>query len=127
VQVSTNSVDDPRAFASWIALHDALVDAVRLITPKELCFRLGITPQYLSEALHNKNSKGFRAEWIPTVISMAPLDAVVPILRALAEQRGFDLVRKRVMTEGEELAATREALKRLAPAMLTLVDKEIGR
>lgn len=121
------AVDDTRAQNAWIALHDAVVDAVRLITPKELCFRLGITPTYLSEALNGKNSKGFRLEWLPTVLSMAPIDAVLPILRALAEMRGFELRRVKTRTPEEELDATREALKRLAPGVLALVDKEIGK
>lgn len=111
----------------WVALHDALVDAVRLITPKELCFVLGITPQYLSDALGGKNSKGFRAEWIPTVLRMAPPSAAAAILRAQAEICGFDIERKKVLTPEQELHATREALQRLAPAVLALVDKEIGK
>jgi len=121
------SDDDPRATAAWFALHDAIENAVRLITPKELCFRLGISAQYLSEALHNKNSKGFRVEWLTTVIAMAPLEAVLPILRAMCDLRGFDVERKKQLTPEQELAATRDALKRLAPAVLDLVDKEIGK
>ncbi len=127
MQLTMGSVDDPRAQAAWISLHEALLDAVRLITPKELCFRLGITATYLSEALHGKNSKGFRLEWLPTVLSMAPLDAVVPMLRALAELRGFDVERRKQLTPEQELSATREAMKRLAPGVLALVDKELGK
>lgn len=128
--MQTSTVDglaDPRAAAAWQALHDAVLEAVRIITPKELCWRLQITPQYLTEALHNLNRKGFRLEWLPTVILMAPIDSVSAILRALAELRSFDVTRKRVLSPEEELAATREALKRIAPGVLTIVDKEIGK
>lgn len=127
LQLSTGDAEDARAARGLVALHDALVDAVRLITPKELCFRLGITAQYLSDALHGKNNKGFRLEWLPHVLSMAPLDATVAILRALADVRGFEVERRKVLTPEQELSATREALKRLAPAVLALVDKEIGK
>jgi hypothetical protein len=127
LQLTTGSLNDPRATDAWIRLHDAVEEAIKLITPKELAFRLDISHSYLTEALHNLNRKGFRLEWLPTVILMAPIDAVAPILRALADLRGFAVERKRQMTEGEELAATREALKRLAPGVLTLVDKEIGK
>lgn len=132
MQLTTADVGNDPATKGWLALHDALVEAVRLITPKELCFRLGITAQYLSEALAGKitkdgKSKGFRLEWLPTVISMAPIDSVTSILRALAEVRGFDIERRKVLTPEQELAATREVLRRVAPGVLQLVDKEIGK
>lgn len=134
MQMTLGGHDDPevaaskaRVMAAWEDLHEALAGAVRLITPKELCFRLKITDTYLSEALRGKNSKGFRLEWLPTVIEMAPLDAVVPILRALADLRSFEVVPKKVRTPEEELKATRDAMARLAPGVLALVDKELGR
>jgi hypothetical protein len=113
--------------SAWIALHEAVVDAVRLITPKELCFRLEITPTYLSDALHGKNSKGFRLEWLPMVLELAPLESVRAILRALGEIRGFEFQARKVLTPEQELAATRDALRRIAPGVLALVDKEVGR
>lgn len=126
MQLTLDSTDDPH-HAAWRALHAALVDACRLITPKELCFELGITATYLSEALHGKNSKGFRLEWLPTVLRLAPLESVATILRVLADIRGFDIERRKVLTPEQELAATREMMKRLAPGVLALVDKELGK
>jgi hypothetical protein len=127
VQLSIASLSDPRAAVAWNALHEAVNEAIKLITPKELAFRLDISPSYLTEALHNLNRKGFRLEWLPTVLLMAPIDAVAPILRALGDLRGFEVTRKRQMSEAEELTATREALRRLAPGVLALVDREIGK
>jgi hypothetical protein len=127
VQLTTDTASDKRELDGRVALHDALVEAIRLITPKELCFRLGITPQYLTEAVHNLNRKGFRAEWLVTVILMAPLDAVPPILRALANLRSFEVQRRKVRTPEEELEATREVMKRVAPGLLALVDQEPGK
>ena len=127
MQLTTESALAPRERDAIVALHDAIVEAVRLITPKELCFRLGITQQYLTEAVHYTNRKGFRADWLVPVIAMAPIEAVAPILKALAELRNFDVTRRKIMTEGEELRATREVLARVAPGVLTLVDKEIGK
>ena len=109
------------------ALRAAVVDAVRLITPKELCFRLGITASYLSEALAGKNSKGFRLDWLTTVIEMAPIDAVTPILKALCEIRGFDFERRKKRTPEEENREMRAILKREAPGVLSIVDKELGK
>jgi hypothetical protein len=134
VQLAFGGHEDPqvaaskaRANAALDELQDAIRAAVRLITPKELCFRLGITDTYLSEALGHKNKKGFRLAWVPTVIEMAPFDAVVPIIRALADLRDIELVRKKKRTPEEENTAMREALQRLAPGVLALVDKELGK
>lgn len=112
---------------AWVVLHEAVADAIRLITPKELCFRLGITAQYLSDAIHGKNSKGLRLEWLPIVVEMAPVDAVRAILRALGDIRGFEFQQRKVLTPEQENAAIKDALKRLAPGVLVLVEKELGR
>lgn len=134
MQLTMGITDDPqvaadkaRAVLALEALDEAVKAAVRLVTPKELCYRLGITQQYLSEAVDRKNRKGFRLEWLPTLILMAPIEAVVPILKALAELRSFKVERVKQLTPEEELKATREALSRLAPGVLALVDKEIGK
>lgn len=126
-QLTTSALMDPRAAVAWTALHEAVDAAIKLISIKELAYRLDISPSYLTEALHGLNRKGFRLEWLPTVLLMAPIAAVPPIYAALGDLRGFEFSRKRQMTEAEELAATREALKRLAPAVLVLVDQEIGK
>ena len=125
--MTTGDAEDTRARDAWIALHDALVDAIRIITPKEVCYRLGINAQYLSDAINGKNSKGLRAEWIPHLLSMAPPDARAAILRAQAEHFGFEVERKKVLTPEQENVAIKDALKRLAPAVLALVEKEIGK
>jgi hypothetical protein len=132
VQLSIGGIEDPqvaadkaRALAALEDLRLAIAAAVRLITPKELCFRLGIGQPYLSEITSGK--KRFPLEWLPTVLLMAPIDAVGPILVALADVRGFKVERKKQMTEGEELRATRDVLGRLAPGVLALIDKEIGK
>lgn len=121
MQLTTS--DDP----SWLALHDAFVNAVRLITPKELCFKLNITAQYLSAALNYQQSKGIRLEWLLTVIRMAPIEAVAPILRALADIRGFEVERRKTLTPEEENVATRAILQRVAPGVLELIDRELGK
>jgi len=127
LQLSNGLVGDSTAQASWLALHDALADAIRVITPKEVCFALGITATYLSEALHGKNSKGFRAEWVPTVLALAPLECRLRIVRALTDHFGLSVEPRKILTPEQELAATREAMKRLAPGVLALVDKELGK
>lgn len=120
------TLDDP-AQEARLTLHDALVDAVRVITPKELCFALGITAQYLSDALHGKNSKGFRADWIPVVMTLAPAELRLRLGKALCEHFGLTVEPRKVLTPEQELAATREIAKRMAPGLLALIDKELGR
>jgi hypothetical protein len=127
-QLTLGEVGEPLKDPAWPAFRDALAEAVRLITPKELCFQLGISAQYLSDALRNTNSKGFRVEWLLAVLRMAPHDARLALLRAMADVAGYMAPeRKRELTAAEELAATREAMQRLAPGLLALVDKEIGK
>lgn len=126
-QLTMGRVTDPAAADAWARLYSALIEACVLITPKELAHRLDIAPSYLTEALHGKNNKGFRLEWLPTVLLMAPVDNVAAILRALCDLRGFAVERKRQMTEAEELAALREWMHRKASAVLQMADKEIGK
>ena len=119
------AADKARAAAALEDLRLALAAAVRLITPKELCFRLGIGQPYLSDITNGK--KRFPLEWVPTVILMAPIEAVPPILMALAQLRSFKVERVKQMSPEEELKATREVMGRLAPGVLALIDKELGK
>lgn len=119
------AADKARAAEALDELRLALGSAVRLITPKEICFRLGIGQPYLSDIISGK--KRFPLEWLPVVVLMAPIEAVAPILVALAKLRGFRVERVKQMTPEEELRAQREVLKRVAPGVLELVDKELGR
>lgn len=132
MQLSIGITEDPavaaqkaRAAKALEDLHLALATAVRLITPKELGYRFGVGQPYISDIVSGK--KRFPLEWVPTVILMAPIEAVAPILIALADLRSFKVERKREMSTEEELKATREVLSRLAPGVLALVDKEIGK
>lgn len=119
------AADKARALQALEDLRLAIAAAIRLITPKEFCFRVGIGQPYLSDIISGK--KRFPFEWLPTVVLMAPIDAVGPILVALADLRGFKVERKKQMTTAEELHATREVLARVAPGVLAIVDKEIGK
>lgn len=125
-QLMMGVVADRRTAELWEELHEAVKDAARLITPKELCFRLGITAQYLSDALGGKNSKGFRLEWLVDVLDMAPLESVERIMRVLGKIRGFEPVRKKVLTPEQKLDAVFDRLKVLAPGLLAMLEKEIG-
>lgn len=119
------AADKARAAEALEELRTALATAIKLITPKEICFRFGVGQPYLSDIVSGK--KRFPLEWVPTVVLMAPIEAVPPILDALARLRGFDLVRKKTRTPEEELKAEREVLARLAPGLLAIIDKELGR
>ncbi len=125
-QLSMGSVRDPHSADSWARLQAAVIEATVLITPKELAYRLDIAPSYLTEAIHEKNNKGFRLSWLPEVIRMAPLDLVPPILRSIAELRGFTVEKRKKLTAEEKNVATREVLRRIAPGLLPLIDGEVG-
>jgi hypothetical protein len=119
VQLNLGDESDPRT-----ALRDAIADAVRLITPKELCFRLGITAQYLSDALHGKNSKGFRSDWLSVVVEMAPLESAIAIMRALGERRGLEITRRKELTPEERLTRLEQRIaSRFGQAGAELVEE----
>jgi len=98
MQMTFGAVADPQANAAWTGLHEALVHAIQLITPKELCWRLKIKGQYLSDAIKGVDRKGIRAEWIPVILEMAPESARAAILKSLASPFGYEIERRRELT-----------------------------
>jgi hypothetical protein len=97
------AVRDPHHGSSWSRLLEAIREAVAVITPKELAYRLDIQPSYLSEALVGRDRKGVRAEWMPTILAMAPEGARVAILTELAAPVGLEVVRRTNLTPEERL------------------------
>ena len=98
------SKSDTQGTAEWEHAKEALIQAIALITPKELCWRLGIKEQYLSDAIFERDRKSIKAAWIPTILAMAPDSAREAVLRALADPVRFDVARRKELTP-EELNA----------------------
>jgi|SRR6187551_3117475 len=103
MQLNFGSVRDPRAAEQWTRLLDVVRDAVAVITPKELAYRLDIQPSYLSEALAGQNRKGLRLEWLQPILNMAPEPARVGIGTELFAPLGYELVRRQQLTPEEKL------------------------
>lgn len=124
MQLTFGAVRDPRNVESWSRLLDVLRDAVMVITPKELAFRLDIQPSYLSEALRGHDRKGIRAEWIPTILAMAPEANRIAILGELAAQCGFEVIRRKDLSPEERLARLEQRITtELGPAGQRLVEE----
>lgn len=111
----------------WQAVIAWLRRAVDVIGHKELAYQLNIKPSSLTDALLERERKQFKLKQLLVVLHMVPEEMRGEFMRIMGTAHGYEFRPKKVRTAGEELAATREALKRLAPAVLTLVDKEIGK
>lgn len=108
----------------WSGVLDALRDAIAVITPKELAYRLDIQPSYLSDALRGHDRKGLRAEWIPIILAMAPDSVRAAILTAMAAPCGYEVVRRRDLTPEERLARLEQRItSELGPAGQRLVEE----
>ena len=111
MQLSIASVGFPQAEDEWSRLREVLIQAIAVITPKELCWRLGIKPGYLSDALEERDRKGIKAEWIPVILALAPDGTRRAILDALAAPCGYEVERRKELTPEEKLARWEERVK----------------
>lgn len=113
--------DDWTEMLAWFRL------AVDVIGHKEVAFKLDIAPSQLADALHERERKDVKAKWIGTVARMCPEPLVRKYVEIVARHHGYTVEAKRPRTPEEELREMRELLKREAPGVLAIVDKELGR
>jgi hypothetical protein len=113
--------DDWEELLRWFRL------AVDVIGHKEVAFKLDIAPSQLADALHERERKDVKAKWFGTVARMSPEPIVRKYVEIIARQHGYTIERQRTRTPEEELRDMRELLKREAPGVLAIVDKELGR
>jgi hypothetical protein len=104
MQLAFGALGVTQANDEWSGLKNALIQAIAVITPKELCWRLGIKATYLSDAIEGRDRKTLKAEWIPVILAMAPDSARAAILRELASPIGFDVVKRETLTVEQKLA-----------------------
>lgn len=106
--------------------------AVDAIGHKEVAYALDVKPSTLTDALcerkrEDATPKGMRAEWVSVIRQMSSDGMRAEYLRLISTPLGYVPQRVRVMDPIEELRATREAIARLAPGLLSAVDREVGR
>jgi hypothetical protein len=112
----------------WADMLAWLRRAVDVIGHKEVAFKLDIAPSQLTDALLERERKDVKAKWLPTVARMAPEEMRTEYVRLINVSLGYDVPKRaRVRTPEEELREMRELLKREAPGVLAIVDKELGR
>lgn len=114
--------------ADWDAELRWFRRAVDVIGHKEVAYRLDVQPSNLTDALHERERKDVKGKWISTVRRMVTPAVIDEYVEMIALTCGYlKPQRQRPRTEAEELRETRELLRTHAPAMLALVDKEMGR
>jgi hypothetical protein len=101
--------------------------AVDVLGHKEVAYRLDVQPSNLTDAINERERKDVKAKWITVVLRMCPETLRREYLEIVGGHHGFEVKRARVRTPEEELRDMRELLKREAPGVLALVDKEMGR
>lgn len=101
--------------------------AVEAIGHKDVAYALDISPSTLTDALHERERKGIKAEWLSVIRQMSSDGMRREWLRIVSQPLGFMPERIKTMDANEELRITRELLQRMAPVLLRELDKEIGR
>lgn len=111
----------------WSELVTWFRRAVEVVGEKEVAFRLDIKPSNLTDALLERERKDIKFKWACTILRMCPESLVREFIEIIGRQHGYVVARQRVRTPEEELRETRELLRREAPGVLALLDKEMGR
>lgn len=117
---------------TWIEVLGWLKRAVDCLGHKEVAYRLDVAPSQLTDALCERERKDVKAKWLWTVLHMCQetpgRESLVRDFMELTGARyGYEVERKKTRTPEEELREMRELLRREAPGVLALVDKELGR
>jgi hypothetical protein len=101
--------------------------AVDVIGHKELAYKLDIAPSQLTDALLERERKDVKAKWVKTILRMVPEDMRAEYLRIVNTAHGYKAPeRTKPRTPEEENREIRTILLQHAPALLQLVDKELG-
>jgi hypothetical protein len=87
--------------AAWEAIHTVCAKIVKAVTPKEMCWQLGVLGGQLSESVAGEN-KHLQLRWLPTFARVAPAD-----LRAELQDALDALFGEEMLTPEEELQALR--------------------
>lgn len=111
----------------WLEIIAWFRRAVEVLNHKEVAFKLDIAPSQLTDALNERDRKDIKGKWFATVLRMCNEPLRREYLEIVSRQHGYTIERVKVRTPEEELREVRELLKREAPGLLALVDREMGR
>lgn len=111
----------------WSEVLTWLRRAVDVIGHKEVAYKLDVQPSQLTDALLERERKDVKAKWLTTILHLAPSGMVAEFLLILLKQHGYEAPRKRKPRTAEESnRASRTWLKEHAPAVLEMMDRELG-
>lgn len=103
---------DAAAEDQWAELLELVRLAVEAMGGvKELAYQVDSSPSMVSDALREQDRKRVAAEWLVPIILRAPIETVQPIIAKLAELRGFDVKRRKVLTTEEKLERALDKLR----------------
>ena len=103
----------------FIALLREIVEAKGL---KVVAGQLDVTPTYLNHALAGRKRHAVRAEWVPTLLAMAPNDDALEFLASL---RGRETAPKRELDPETKARAYDAALAEMDPEMAAVLRKRM--
>jgi hypothetical protein len=127
MQLSLGYSPEHQGRETWRLEIDWACRAVAAIGHKDVAFALDIAPSTLTDALHERDRKGVKAEWLRVIVHMSPDGMRREWLRIVSRPLGFEPERIKTMDAAEELRILRELLQRQAPVVLQAIDKELGR
>jgi hypothetical protein len=102
--------------------------AVDVLGHKEVAYRLDVQPSNLTDALLERERKDVKGRWISVVRRMVPDALLADYVRIVTVTHGYEFPKRlRARTPEETNRETRDWLEKNAPAVLSVMDKELGR
>jgi hypothetical protein len=118
---STEGTDDWTEIRSWFSR------AVDVIGAKEVAYRLNIAATNLSDAIKEAERKSIKGRWIAVVLNMAPQPLVQDYLQIVSRQHGYEEPKLKKPRDFEAKSRReRDWMSKNAPALLEVMDKELG-
>lgn len=101
--------------------------AVEVVGAKEVAFRLDVQASHLSDAMHERERKNVHGRWISVVRHMVPEVMLAEHLALICGLNGYDAPkRKEPKNDRDARRAERAWLREHAPALLEMMDREVG-
>jgi len=111
---------------AWDKLLPILKSAIDRTGPKLVADLLGVGESFLSDALVERTRKYVRAEWLVVLLFIAPPAVRHEIVGEINKLAGYAAPDKRKkLTPEAELAARKKIMKRIAPGLEEMVEREL--
>ncbi len=118
---STEGSDDWTEIRAWFSR------AVLVVGAKEVAYRLDIQASNLTDAIKEAERKEIKGRWISTVLCMVPQPVRDEYLAIVARQHGYEEPKLKKPRDFEaRRRQERDWMAKNAPALLEVMDKEIG-